>query len=107
MPEKEAILRAAEADLDRTIIRSPIDGVVVGRFINEGQTLAVGLEARTAFLVAHRLEDMEIHAQVDEADIGRIAAAQRAHFTVDLIPTAASKRSCDRSARRRRRSSTW
>jgi HlyD family secretion protein len=83
VPEKEAILRAAEADLDRTIIRSPIDGVIVGRFINEGQTLAVGLEARTAFLVAHRLEDMEIHAQVDEADIGRIAAGQRAHFTVD------------------------
>ncbi|MCP3465248.1 MULTISPECIES: efflux RND transporter periplasmic adaptor subunit [unclassified Bradyrhizobium] len=86
VPEKEAILRAAEADLDRTIIRSPIDGVVVGRFINEGQTLAVGLEARTAFLVAHRLEDMEIHAQVDEADIGRIAAGQRAHFTVDSYP---------------------
>ena len=83
VPEKEAILRAAEADLDRTIIRSPIDGVIVGRFINEGQTLAVGLEARTAFLVAHRLEDMEIHAQVDEADIGRIAAGQRAHLTVD------------------------
>ncbi|GLR92305.1 efflux RND transporter periplasmic adaptor subunit [Bradyrhizobium iriomotense] len=86
VPEKEAILRAAEADLDRTIIRSPIDGVVVGRFINEGQTLAVGLEARTAFLVAHRLEDMEIHAQVDEADIGRIAAGQLAHFTVDSYP---------------------
>ncbi|GLR89956.1 efflux RND transporter periplasmic adaptor subunit [Bradyrhizobium iriomotense] len=86
IPEKEAILRAAEADLDRTIIRSPIDGVVVGRFINEGQTLAVGLEARTAFLVAHRLEDMEIHAQVDEADIGRIAAGQLAHFTVDSYP---------------------
>ncbi|MGY8664759.1 efflux RND transporter periplasmic adaptor subunit [Bradyrhizobium sp. UFLA05-109] len=86
VPEKEAILRAAEADLDRTIIRSPIDGVIVGRFINEGQTLAVGLEARTNFLVAHRLEDMEIHAQVDEADIGRIATAQRAHFTVDSYP---------------------
>ena len=62
VPEKEAILRAAQADLDRTVIRSPIDGVVVGRFINEGQTLAVGLESRTTFLVAHRLEDMEIHA---------------------------------------------
>ncbi|WP_420969817.1 efflux RND transporter periplasmic adaptor subunit [Bradyrhizobium sp. B120] len=86
VPEKEAILRAAEADLDRTIIRSPIDGVIVGRFINEGQTLAVGLEARTAFLVAHRLEDMEIHAQVDEADIGRIVAGQGAHFTVDSYP---------------------
>ena len=85
VPEKEAILRAAEADLDRTVIRSPIDGVVVGRFVNEGQTLAVGLESRPTFLVAHRLEDMEIHAQVDEADIGRISGGQRAHFTVGFL----------------------
>ena len=86
VPEKEAVLRAAEADLDRTVIRSPIDGVIVGRFVNEGQTLAVGLESRTTFTVAHRLEDMEIYAQVDEADIGRIAPGQRAHFTVDAYP---------------------
>lgn len=86
VPEKEAILRAAQADLDRTVIRSPIDGVVVGRFVNEGQTLAVGLESHATFLVAHRLEDMEIHAQVDEADIGRISGGQRAHFTVDSYP---------------------
>lgn len=86
VPEKAAVLAAAQADLDRTVIRSPIDGVVVGRFVNEGQTLAVGLESRTTFVVAHRLEDMEIHAQVDEADIGRIVAGQRAHFTVDSYP---------------------
>lgn len=84
--EKRAVLDAAEADFDRTLIRSPIDGVVVGRFINEGQTLAVGLESRTTFTVAHRLEDMEIHAQVDESDIGRVAPGQRAHFTVDAYP---------------------
>ena len=86
VPEKEAVLSAAQADLDRTVIRSPIDGVVVGRFVNEGQTLAVGLESRTTFTVAHRLEDMEIHAQVDEADIGRISAGQPAHFMVDAYP---------------------
>ncbi|MCS3730715.1 efflux RND transporter periplasmic adaptor subunit [Bradyrhizobium betae] len=86
VPEKAAVLAAAQADLDRTVIRSPIDGVVVGRFVNEGQTLAVGLESRTTFVVAHRLEDMEIHAQVDEADIGRIVPRQRAHFTVDAYP---------------------
>jgi HlyD family secretion protein len=86
VPEKAAVLAAAQADLDRTVIRSPIDGVVVGRFVNEGQTLAVGLESRTTFVVAHRLEDMEIHAQVDEADIGRIAPGQPAHFTVDAYP---------------------
>ena len=86
VPQKEAMLRAAQADLDRTIIRSPIDGVIVGRFVNEGQTLAVGLESRTTFSVAHRLEDMEIHARVDETDIGRIAPGQLAHFTVDAYP---------------------
>ena len=86
VPEKKAVLQAAEADLDRTIIRSPIDGVVVGRFVNQGQTLAVGLESRPVFTVAHRLEDMEIHARVDETDIGRIAVGQRAHFTVDAHP---------------------
>ncbi|QDP26802.1 efflux RND transporter periplasmic adaptor subunit [Bradyrhizobium cosmicum] len=86
VPEKGAVLAAAQADLDRTVIRSPIDGVIVGRFVNEGQTLAVGLESRTTFVVAHRLEDMEIHAQVDEADIGRIVPGQRAHFTVDAYP---------------------
>jgi len=86
VPEKEAMLRAAEADLDRTIIRSPMDGVIVGRFVNKGQTLAVGLDAKTAFDVAHNLEDMEIYARVDETDIGRIVPGQRAHFTVDAFP---------------------
>jgi HlyD family secretion protein len=86
VPLKEASLRAAQADLDRTVIRSPIDGVIVGRFVNEGQTLAVGLESRTTFSVAHRLEDMEIHARVDETDIGRIVPGQQAHFTVDAYP---------------------
>lgn len=86
VPLKEASLRAAQADLDRTVIRSPIDGVIVGRFVNQGQTLAVGLESHATFSVAHRLEDMEIHARVDETDIGRIAPGQHAHFTVDAYP---------------------
>lgn len=86
IPLREASLRAAEIELDRTTIRSPIDGVIVGRFINEGQTLAVGLEARTAFNVARNLTEMEIHARVDETDIGRVAPSQRATFTVDAYP---------------------
>ena len=86
VPEKEAILSAAQADLDRAVIRSPIDGVIVGRFVNEGQTLAVGLDVKPTFLVAHRLEDMEVRAQVDEADIGRISSGQRAYFAVDSYP---------------------
>jgi HlyD family secretion protein len=86
IPLREASLRAAEIELDRTTIRSPIDGVIVGRFVNEGQTLASGLEARTAFNVAKNLAEMEIHARVDETDIGRVRPGQRATFTVDAYP---------------------
>lgn len=85
VPLREAALRAAEIELERTTIRSPIDGVVVGRFVNEGQTLATGLEARTAFNVARNLAEMEIHARVDETDIGRVAPGQHATFTVDAF----------------------
>ncbi|WP_245447029.1 efflux RND transporter periplasmic adaptor subunit [Methylobacterium sp. 17Sr1-1] len=86
VPLQEASLRAAQIELDRTTIRSPIDGVIVGRFVSAGQTLAAGLEARTAFNVARNLGEMEIHARVDETDIGRVAPRQRASFTVDAYP---------------------
>ncbi len=86
IPMREASLRSAEIELDRTTIRSPIDGVIVGRFVNEGQTLAAGLEARTAFNVARNLAEMEIHARIDETDIGRVNPGQRAGFSVDAYP---------------------
>jgi HlyD family secretion protein len=86
VPQKRALLQVAEIDLDRTTIRSPIDGVVVGRNVNEGQTLATTLEAKTLFIVAGDLHQMEIHAKVDEADIGKIRVGQEAIFTVDAHP---------------------
>lgn len=86
VPQRQASLRGAEIDLDRTVIRSPTDGVVVGRFVNQGQTLAAGLEVRTAFNIAKNLAEMEVHARVDETDIGRVAAGQRASFGVDAYP---------------------
>ena len=86
VPQRQASLRGAEIDLDRTVIRSPTDGVVVGRFVNQGQTLAAGLEVRTAFNIAKNLAEMEVHARVDETDIGRVAAGQRATFGVDAYP---------------------
>lgn len=86
VPLHEAAVRIAEIDLDRTTLRSPTDGVVVGRFINEGQTLAVGLEARASFNIARDLTAMEIHARVDETDIGRVAPGQGAIFSVDAYP---------------------
>jgi HlyD family secretion protein len=86
VPQKEAALHAAAIDVDRTTIRSPIDGVVVGRNVNEGQTLATTLEARTLFIIAGDLRRMEIHAKVDETDIGKIEVGQEAAFTVDAHP---------------------
>lgn len=86
VPQKQALLRVAEIDLDRTTIRSPIDGIVVGRNVNEGQTLATTLEAKTLFTIAGDLRQMEIHAKVDEADIGKIRVGQEATFTVDAYP---------------------
>jgi HlyD family secretion protein len=86
VPQKEAAQLLAEIDLDRTIIRSPIDGIVVGRNFSEGQTVAASLEAPTLFTIAGDLELMDIHARVDESDIGRIKVGQRASFTVDAHP---------------------
>jgi HlyD family secretion protein len=60
--------------------------VVVGRNVNEGQTLATTLEAKTLFIIAGDLHQMEIHAKVDEADIGKIKLEQDATFTVDAHP---------------------
>lgn len=82
----DAQFRAATIDLERTNIRAPIDGVIIGRNVTQGQTLATALEARTLFVVAADLRDLEIWARVDESDIARIAGGQNAMFTVDLFP---------------------
>jgi HlyD family secretion protein len=81
-----AALRQAEIDLERSVIRAPIDGVVIGRDVDRGQTVAASLEAPTLFTIAQDLRQMEVHARIDEADIGRIRSGQSAHFTVDAFP---------------------
>ena len=81
-----ASLRKALIDLDRTVIRAPIDGVVIRRSIELGQTVAVSMEAPTLFTIAHDLREMEVHAQIDEADIGRIIIGQNVRFSVDAYP---------------------
>jgi HlyD family secretion protein len=86
LPQKQAELEIAEIDLDRATIRSPIDGVVVGRKVNQGQTLATTLEAKTLFVIAGDLRQMDIDAKLDEADIGKIQVGQDAIFTVDAYP---------------------
>jgi len=81
-----AQLQTALTELDRTKIKSPVDGVIVGRNITEGQTLATGLEAKTLFTIAGDLSHMEINARVDESDIAKIKVGQSAAFTVDSFP---------------------
>ncbi len=80
---QRALVEEAEVELQRTVIRAPIDGVVVGREVDRGQTVATGLEAPTLFTLAHDLRQMSVQARVDEADIGAIRVGQRATFRVD------------------------
>jgi HlyD family secretion protein len=86
VPEREADEALAEVELERTRIRSPIDGIVIGRNVDEGQTVAASLEAPTLFTIAQDLTEMEVHARVDETDIGKIKLTQKATFTVDAFP---------------------
>ncbi|MGF1703864.1 efflux RND transporter periplasmic adaptor subunit [Photobacterium makurazakiensis] len=78
----EAVLEEAKVTLSRTEILAPIDGVVISREVMSGQTVAASLEAPKLFKIAHTLGEMEIHARIDEADIGQIRVGQEAVFTV-------------------------
>lgn len=78
--------QSAMVDLERTKLRAPIDGVILGRTVTEGQTLATGLEAKTLFIIAGDLGNMEINARIDESDIASIKEGQPATFTVDAFP---------------------
>lgn len=86
MEQQRATLEQAEIELRRTAILAPIDGVVIDRNVDSGQTVAASLEAPTLFTVAKDLGRMEVHAKIDEADIGHIRQGQRATFTVDAFP---------------------
>jgi HlyD family secretion protein len=84
--QKEAVLAQAQVDLNNTYIRAPVDGVVVSRNVDVGQTVAASLQAPTLFLIAQDLTKMEVGTNVDEADIGRVVLDQEATFTVDSYP---------------------
>ena len=73
--EKQAILDQAELDLEHTVVRAPIDGVIINRDVNPGQTVAVSLDAKTLFKIAKDLAEMEVHGKIDEADVGQLALA--------------------------------
>ncbi len=84
--QNEAALRQAQVNLDHTIIRAPVDGVVVSRNVDVGQTVAASLQAPTLFQIAQDLTKMQVDTNVDEADVGRVRVGQAVTFTVDSFP---------------------
>lgn len=82
---KAAIVQVKQ-NLDYATITSPIDGVVISRAVEEGQTVAAGFETPTLFTIANDLTQMQVIADVDEADIGQVKDGQRVEFTVDAYP---------------------
>jgi len=84
--QRESLLRQAQVDLERTIIRAPVDGTVILRNVDAGQTVAASLQAPVLFTIARDLRDMQVEAAIDEADVGRLRAAQAVSFTVDAFP---------------------
>src|SRR5881296_1883750 len=84
--QKNAGLKQAQVDLDHTTILAPVDGVVVSRQVDVGQTVAASLQAPILFTIAQDLTKMQVETSVDEADIGRLKVEDRASFTVDAFP---------------------
>lgn len=84
--QREAALAQAKVDLDRTAIRAPVNGVVIKRSVERGQTVAASLQAPELFIIAENLEDMQVDTSIDESEIGRIREGQKATFTVDAYP---------------------
>lgn len=84
--QAEAALHLAQVNLSHTTITSPIDGVVVSRDVNVGQTVAASLSAPTLFTIANDLTQMQIIANIDQADIGLVEQAKSVRFSVDAFP---------------------
>jgi len=84
--QKKAGLVQAQADLEHTTIRAPVNGIVVSRAVDVGQTVAASLQAPVLFTIAEDLTKMQVEVSVDEADIGRIRLEDRVMFTVDSFP---------------------
>ena len=82
----QASLRQSEINLSRTMLRAPIDGVVLDRKVTIGQTVAAQFQAPDLFTLAQNLEQMQVEVAVDEADIGQVHQGAKASFTVDAFP---------------------
>ena len=84
--QAQAQLEQANVNFQHSIITSPIDGVVVSRSVDVGQTVAASLSAPTLFTIANDLTNMQVLASIDEADVGQVHEGIQAHFTVDAFP---------------------
>jgi HlyD family secretion protein len=84
--QKQAAVAVARTNVDHTVIRSPIDGVVVARNVDVGQTVAASLQAPTLFTIAQDLTKMQLYAKTDESDVGRFHVGQAVSFKVDAFP---------------------
>jgi len=84
--QQSASTQTTQVNLDRTVIRSPVDGVVLVRSVEPGQTVAASMSAPELFQIAENLQRMKIELAVDEADIGQVEAGQGVSFTVDAFP---------------------
>jgi HlyD family secretion protein len=84
--QASAALKQAQVDLEHTVIRAPIDGVVIARNVDVGQTVAASLQAPTLFVIANDLSNMQVNASIDEADVGKVHTGQDVTFRVDAFP---------------------
>ncbi len=84
--QSQALLEQAETDLRHTEIRAPVNGTVIARNVDVGQTMAASFSAPTIFQIAEDLTRMQVDTNVDESDIGRVRVGQKAAFTVDAYP---------------------
>jgi HlyD family secretion protein len=84
--QKSAAVTVAQTNLDHSTIRSPIDGTVIARSVDVGQTVAASLQAPTLFTIAQDLTKMQVYVSTDESDVGTIQAGQEVNFKVDAFP---------------------
>lgn len=82
----QAVLSSNQTQLTKTVIRSPVNGVVLARQVDEGQTVAASFNTPTLFVIAEDLSAMELQVAIDEADVGSVQQGQGATFTVDAFP---------------------
>ena len=85
--QAKAALNQAKVNLGYTVITAPIDGIVISRNVDQGQTVAASMNAPTLFVIAADLTKMQVLANIDEADVGRMRPGQAVTFRVDAYPT--------------------